>query len=141
MVVKIIDDCPTLKVVIYDGEPSAESLDQIKAKEGVRVMSLKELEDLGRSKGKVKVVAPKRNDVCCVMYTSVSPSSFALTLLGLLTCSFYPGIHRNTQGSDPLARKPHRVSRCRLDSSSRGSRPLGPLPRLPPSRTHPRDCR
>ncbi|KAL7413055.1 long-chain-fatty-acid-CoA-ligase [Mrakia frigida] len=72
MVVKIIDDCPSLKIVIYDGEPSEDILAELRAKDGVKVLSLKELEALGKSKGAIKAVPPKRSDVCCVMYTSGS---------------------------------------------------------------------
>jgi long-chain acyl-CoA synthetase len=71
-VLKIIDNTPTLKTVIYDGEPDASVVAKLQEKEGVKVMSLKELIELGKSKGEIKVVKPKRDDVCCVMYTSGS---------------------------------------------------------------------
>lgn len=71
-VLKIIDDTPTLKTVIYDGEPDEAVVAKLRAKDGVKVLSLKELTELGKSKGEIKVVKPKRDDVCCVMYTSVS---------------------------------------------------------------------
>ena len=72
-VLKIIDDTPTLKTVIYDGEPDEAVVAKLRAKDGVKVLSLKELTELGKSKGEIKVVKPKRDDVCCVMYTSVRP--------------------------------------------------------------------
>lgn len=138
MVLKIIDDCPSLQIVIYDGEPSEELLSQLRAKDGVKVLSLKELEALGKSKGEIKVVPPKRSDVCCVMYTSVSllsfhspPSSFPRLIL---VFSSPPGIYWNSQRSHSLPRKPHGLRRCGLNSPPRGPRPHRSLPRLPPYR-------
>lgn len=38
----------------------------------MRILSLEELEELGAKAGKVIDVPPKREDIACVMYTSVS---------------------------------------------------------------------
>lgn len=81
-VLKILPDCPSLKIIVYDGEPPANVLAELKAKEGIRVVSLDEVEKLGADKGEVKSVPPKRDDIAAVMYTSGStgtPKGVVLT--------------------------------------------------------------
>lgn len=69
-----VKNTPTVRVVVYDGELKGkdQSLPEeiAKVREGMRVVSLKELRDIGKSKPK-DPEKPKPQDTACIMYTSV----------------------------------------------------------------------
>ncbi|KAA1475922.1 long-chain-fatty-acid-CoA-ligase [Dentipellis sp. KUC8613] len=72
---KVAPKVPTLRIVIYDGEPSAAVLDAVKAThENLKVLSLDELRELGRSKPAELAESrlPAKDEVACIMYTSGS---------------------------------------------------------------------
>lgn len=70
---KVLNECPKLNLIIYDGEPKSDVLDKVKGvREGIKLLTIGELEELGKAKGEIQSVPPKREDTCCVMYTSVS---------------------------------------------------------------------
>ena len=69
---QIIGKCPTVKLVVYDGEPNGSIVEKIQAaSEGIKVVSLTEVVELGRSKPAEANPASK-DDVYCCMYTSGS---------------------------------------------------------------------
>jgi long-chain acyl-CoA synthetase len=59
---KVIDNCPTVKSVIYDGDKAdSKAIEKIKAaNEGIRVLTLDELRDMGK-KQKFDPVPPKED--------------------------------------------------------------------------------
>lgn len=69
-----LGDCPTVKVVIYDGDlpdKDKELLEKIKAvRDGMQVLSLEELLKLGQENPK-EAVKPEPEDTLCIMYTFV----------------------------------------------------------------------
>ena len=70
---KIIGEVPSLRVVIYDGEPPESVLSKIKgAREGLTVLSLDALRELGREQPVETAESriPSGDDVACIMYTS-----------------------------------------------------------------------
>lgn len=70
--IKVIDDCPTVRLVVYDGTPDESLLDQLRGKrEGLNVVHIDEVERLGQANLKEAVRADPE-DVYCVMYTSGS---------------------------------------------------------------------
>ncbi|KAH8921775.1 acetyl-CoA synthetase-like protein [Atractiella rhizophila] len=72
---KVLPNCPTVKVIIYDGpedEVPAGALEKLKAaREGIKVVTLDEVEKMGKEK-EWEPVIPKHQDLCCIMYTSGS---------------------------------------------------------------------
>ncbi len=70
---KVIGEVPSLRVVIYDGQPPEEVLSKIKgSREGVTVLSLDALRELGRELPPEAAESriPSGDDVACIMYTS-----------------------------------------------------------------------
>ena len=70
---KIIGEVPSLRVVIYDGQPTESVLSKIKgSREGVVVHSLDALRELGRQQPLelAESRTPSSDDVACIMYTS-----------------------------------------------------------------------
>lgn len=68
---KVIADTPTVRVVIYDGTPSTAQLDTLKSKrEGLKVLSIDEVRQLGKGKTPDSTRTPVKEDVACIMYTS-----------------------------------------------------------------------
>ena len=73
VVAKVIGEVPSLRVVIYDGQPPEEVLSKIKgSREGVTVLSLDTLRELGRELPPEATESriPSGDDVACIMYTS-----------------------------------------------------------------------
>lgn len=74
----VLANTPSVRIVIYDGKPSASVLEKLKAageksSADVKIMSIEELQELG--KGKPDIPAdrrPKPEDMMCIMYTSGS---------------------------------------------------------------------
>jgi long-chain acyl-CoA synthetase len=72
-VAKVIAEVPSLRVVIYDGQPQESVLSKIKSsREGVTVLSLDALRELGRQQPAESSESrvPSGDDVACIMYTS-----------------------------------------------------------------------
>ncbi|KAI0252289.1 long-chain-fatty-acid-CoA-ligase [Lactifluus subvellereus] len=73
VVAKVIADVPSLRVVIYDGQPPESVIARItSAREGVTVHSLDVLRELGREQpvDAADSRLPSSDDVACIMYTS-----------------------------------------------------------------------
>lgn len=61
---KVLKDCPKLNIIVYDGEPKGDIVSQVETvREGVKLYTIQEVEALGRTKGEIKSVPPKRDDV------------------------------------------------------------------------------
>ncbi|KAH9985899.1 long-chain-fatty-acid-CoA-ligase [Russula vinacea] len=73
VVTKVIAAVPSLRVVIYDGQPQGSVLSEItSSREGLTVHSLDALRELGRGLplGSTESRVPSSDDVACIMYTS-----------------------------------------------------------------------
>ncbi|KAF9359580.1 long-chain fatty acid-CoA ligase [Mortierella sp. AD094] len=83
----VIDRCPTLKRIIYDGE--AKSADVISLREAhphIQLTTFEELKQMGVDHP-VEAVPPQTEDLCCIMYTSGStgnPKGVLLTHANLI---------------------------------------------------------
>lgn len=76
---KVIVDCPTVKLVVYDGKPDESLLDQLRKIRGegqdeIKVINLDEVEKLGQE-NPVEAIKADAEDVYCCMYTSGSSKS------------------------------------------------------------------
>ncbi|WWD03296.1 hypothetical protein V865_001347 [Kwoniella europaea PYCC6329] len=70
--VKIIENCPTVKLIVYDGNSEDGAIDKLKAiRDDIKVIHLDEVIQLGKSKP-VEALPAKAEDVYCCMYTSGS---------------------------------------------------------------------
>ncbi|KAI5121463.1 hypothetical protein M0805_003920 [Coniferiporia weirii] len=70
-VARVLENTPSVRVVIYDGEPSSKVLDELRAKrEGLRLFSFDELRQLGKKKSGDESRRPTADVVACIMYTS-----------------------------------------------------------------------
>ena len=73
VVANVAANVPSLRIVIYDGEPKQAVLDKIKAaRESIQVLSIDELRQLGKgtSTEQLKERRPLPADTSCIMYTS-----------------------------------------------------------------------
>lgn len=73
VVAKVIGDVPSLRVVVYDGQPPEAVLSKIKnSRAGVTVLSIDGLRELGREvpPEAAESRVPSKGDVACIMYTS-----------------------------------------------------------------------
>lgn len=87
---KVIGECPSVRLVVYDGKPEQKQLDEIaKTRENIKVIHIDEVTKLG--KANLKEARPaKPEDVYCCMYTSGSSeqlNSFLPCPNDLLICS------------------------------------------------------
>jgi long-chain acyl-CoA synthetase len=74
-VLEVLPNTPSVRIVVYDGEPKADLLDKIRAvREGVTVLSIDELRARGRALSTDILASrqPKPEAMCCIMYTSGS---------------------------------------------------------------------
>lgn len=75
-VAKVLKDTPTIRLVVYDGDPKQEVLDKIRSvREDIHVVHIDELVKEGASlleEINVDGRAPKPEDMACIMYTSGS---------------------------------------------------------------------
>ncbi|KAG4300723.1 hypothetical protein PCK1_003152 [Pneumocystis canis] len=70
--INYIENIPSLKIIIYYGEPEKETIDCIAKKvEGIKIISYEELISLGKE-NPVDPVPPSPDDLLCIMYTSGS---------------------------------------------------------------------
>ncbi|KAL5520350.1 hypothetical protein ACEPAG_9574 [Sanghuangporus baumii] len=68
-VARVLENVPSIRVIIYDGQPSSKVQEDLKSKrQGLTLLSIDELRQLG--KGKSFEVASTPKDVACIMYTS-----------------------------------------------------------------------
>ncbi|KAF8824666.1 hypothetical protein HHX47_DHR8000422 [Lentinula edodes] len=72
---KVLANTPSIKFVVYDGEPSENLVGDINAvRESIQVFSIDEIRELGKSKPTEPLRArlPKPETMACIMYTSGS---------------------------------------------------------------------
>lgn len=71
---KVLPNTPTVRIVIYDGEPSAELMEKLRAVREMTVISIDALREKGKalSQDEITSRAPKPDTVACIMYTSGS---------------------------------------------------------------------
>jgi long-chain acyl-CoA synthetase len=73
IVLRVLPNTPTVKLVIYDGKPPADLVEKIKTvvpDREVKVLSQDELRELGKGKPEHEERRPKAEDIACIMYTS-----------------------------------------------------------------------
>ncbi|CDH58263.1 long-chain-fatty-acid--ligase [Lichtheimia corymbifera JMRC:FSU:9682] len=72
-VAKVIDKCPTLKFVVFQGEASADAIEGIQKNSSSvqRIISFDDLARLGKEHMR-DARPPEPEDLCCIMYTSGS---------------------------------------------------------------------
>ncbi|KAJ8469511.1 hypothetical protein ONZ45_g16866 [Pleurotus djamor] len=71
----VLTHTPTVKFVIYDGQPKAAVLENIRShREDIQVHSLDELREIGKKQSEdgLESRRPKKDDLACIMYTSGS---------------------------------------------------------------------
>ncbi|SAM02880.1 hypothetical protein [Absidia glauca] len=71
VVSRVASKCPSLKYVVYSGEPNPESAAKIKSTQIQDVLTLDELIETGK-KFPREPRRPEPEDLCCIMYTSGS---------------------------------------------------------------------
>jgi long-chain acyl-CoA synthetase len=70
---RVIRDTPTVRLVIYDGEPKASTLTDLRnIRESIQVVSIDELREIGRGQptDALESRRPSPDTVACIMYTS-----------------------------------------------------------------------
>ncbi|KAF7731937.1 long-chain fatty acid-CoA ligase [Apophysomyces ossiformis] len=70
-VAKVIDKCPSLRIVVYSGDAKDDALQKVRSRNVQHVLSLYEVVTLGRQNRK-EARPPEPEDLCCIMYTSGS---------------------------------------------------------------------
>ena len=69
---KVISKCEAVKLIMYDGKPEEGVVEKLQAsREGMRVVSVEEVRQIGREKP-VEAKKAKSDDIYCCMYTSGS---------------------------------------------------------------------
>lgn len=69
---KIVGDCKTVKLIVYDGKADDKVVKQINdLREGLKIVHLDEVFKLGQGKP-AEAIKAKSEDVYCCMYTSGS---------------------------------------------------------------------
>ncbi|KAF8828882.1 hypothetical protein HHX47_DHR3000962 [Lentinula edodes] len=87
---KVLANTPSIKFVVYDGEPSENLVGDINAvRESIQVFSIDEIRELGKSKPTEPLRArlPKPETMACIMYTSgstVPPKGVCVTHANLV---------------------------------------------------------
>jgi long-chain acyl-CoA synthetase len=73
-VLKVLPNTPSIKYVVYDGDANQSLLDNLRSIRDVKVFSISELRELGKTKPLEPLEArrPKPDNVACIMYTSGS---------------------------------------------------------------------
>lgn len=86
---KVLPNTPTVKYVIYDGEPKQATIDNIRSLRSIQIFSISELREIGKSKS-VDVLQsrlPNKDDMALIMYTSGStgaPKGVCITHANLI---------------------------------------------------------
>ncbi|EAU87921.1 long-chain-fatty-acid-CoA-ligase [Coprinopsis cinerea okayama7 len=72
---RVLPNTPTVKYIVFDGEPTQKLIDDIHAvRESIQVFSISQLRELGKDKPVEPLEArrPKPDTIACIMYTSGS---------------------------------------------------------------------
>jgi long-chain acyl-CoA synthetase len=69
-VAKVTKQCPTLKIITYNGEAKPEHLEEFESL-GIQVLSIQQVIALGKE-NPIEPREPEPEDLCCIMYTSGS---------------------------------------------------------------------
>lgn len=72
---RVLPKCPTVKYVVFDGEPTQQLVDELHGvRESIQVYSLDKLREMGRDKPvePLEERRPKPETLSCIMYTSGS---------------------------------------------------------------------
>ncbi|KAI7907531.1 uncharacterized protein BX663DRAFT_481859 [Cokeromyces recurvatus] len=69
-VLKVVGQCPSLQMVVYNGDAKPEHLDKF-TQYNIKVLSIQEVMELGKQHP-VEPREPEPEDLCCIMYTSGS---------------------------------------------------------------------
>ncbi|KAH8114997.1 long-chain-fatty-acid-CoA-ligase [Phellopilus nigrolimitatus] len=68
---RVLVNTPSVKIIVYDGEPKGKVLDELKStRENLRILSVDELRQLGKGKPGDPSRVPTSDVVACIMYTS-----------------------------------------------------------------------
>lgn len=75
VVANVVENVPSLRLVVYDGTPKQAILDKIKAsREGIRLITIDEVREIGKNQPEETLLSriPKADTMACIMYTSGS---------------------------------------------------------------------
>ena len=115
MLAKVMPKANTVRLVVYDGEASAQDLERLRsARSGFKLLSLQELRDAGKGKPDPNRI-PSGDDVACIMYTSGTtgpPKGVVLTHSNLIAAGTFT--YRLRVFPAHLARSGWRVRPVRL---------------------------
>ena len=90
MLLRVLPKAPTIKLIVYDGEPKPKLLEDLRTvRDTITVVSIDELRAIGRGESAdiLKERVPKKEDVAFIMYTSGStgnPKGVVLTHANLV---------------------------------------------------------
>jgi long-chain acyl-CoA synthetase len=71
VVARVLENTPSVKIVVYDGEPPSKLLDELRSKrDSLHLYSIDDLRKLGKGKSPDKSRYPTPDTVACIMYTS-----------------------------------------------------------------------
>ena len=88
-VAKVIEQCPTVKFVVYNGETTDEIINTVKKGSVQNVVSFDELARIGKE-NPCEPRKPQADDLSCIMYTSGStgnPKGVMLTHANIVAAS------------------------------------------------------
>lgn len=73
VLVRVLKDTPSVRLVVYDGEPAASVLTDLRSiRDSIQVVQIDELRETGRGQSMESIESrrPKPETVACIMYTS-----------------------------------------------------------------------
>ncbi|KAI9012649.1 hypothetical protein CLU79DRAFT_708984 [Phycomyces nitens] len=70
-VAKVAAKCPSLRIIMYSGEPTPEAIEKAKVGSVQEILSMDEIAAFGRANPR-EAHPPEPEDICCIMYTSGS---------------------------------------------------------------------
>ncbi|KAK2465148.1 hypothetical protein APHAL10511_002840 [Amanita phalloides] len=112
---KVLPKTPSVRLVVYDGEPSSNTLDSIKSiNNSIQIFSIDELRERGKSLSDDVISSrlPKPDSLACIMYTSGStgpPKGVTIThanLVASIGAVYHLLGHHLTEGDTLLAYLP-----------------------------------